>query len=401
VANRGATGEEVRFARLAAALAREGRGEPALVVDGEALARNLARAWRHAGGRAIRLVVKSLPCAALLERAGAALGTRRFMAFHRPFVQGLLERWPGADVLLGKPLPVAAAREVYRGLGDGEATAGLTWLVDTRERLLQYLALAEEVDRRLRVALEIDVGLHRGGVPSPAALGALLEVLRAHADRLELGGLMGYDAHVAKAPWPGRPVEAARRADERYAAFVGYARERFGDVWPEAPILNGGGSPSFTLMAPDAVPNEVAIGSVLVKPMDFDLPQLADYEPAAYIAAPVLKRLAGVRLPFLEGLAQVTGARRDTLFLYGGRWMARPVWPPGMRASRLYGESSNQQMMTVPRDAAVGMDDYVFLRPTQSEAVLLQLGPLALVDGAGDVERWAVLDASSQEGSAR
>jgi hypothetical protein len=37
------------------------------------------------------------------------------------------------------------------------------------------------------------------------------------------------------------------------------------------------------------------------------------------------------------------------------------------------------------------VDDFVFLRPTQSEAVLLQFGDLAVVRGERVVERWPVL----------
>jgi D-serine deaminase-like pyridoxal phosphate-dependent protein len=389
-----ATMDAARFARLAAALVREGWGEPSLVVDLEAFACNLERARVDASGRALRLVVKSLPCVELLERAREMLGTDRLMAFHGPFVQRLVERWPGADVLLGKPLPVAAARTLYRRLGpQRDAAAQVTWLVDTRERLIQYLELADELGAGLRVAIEVDVGLHRGGVTSPRALGPLLETVRAHPDRLRLVGLMGYDAHAAKAPWPSTPAGAAGRASAAYAEFVRFARGRYPEVWPARPVLNGAGSPTFTLLDGGATPNEVALGSVLLKPADFDLPQLVAYEPAAFIAAPVLKRLRGVRVPFLERFAPVTGARRDTLFIYGGRWMARPAWPPGLRTSRLLGESSNQQMLTVSRHAAVRVDDYVFFRPTQSEAVLLQLGPLAMVDADGGVSRHPTLAA--------
>jgi D-serine deaminase-like pyridoxal phosphate-dependent protein len=384
--------DATRFDRLAAALTREGWGEPSLVVDLDAFERNLERARVDAGGRALRLVVKSLPCVGLLERAREMLGTDRLMAFHGPFVQRLVARWPGADVLLGKPLPVAAARTLYGRLGpQRDAAAQVTWLVDTRERLTQYLKLAHELGTGLRVAIELDVGLRRGGVPSPRALGPLLEMVRAHPDRLTLVGLMGYDAHTAKAPWPSTPAGAAARASAAYAEFVRFARGRYPEVWPARPVLNGAGSPSFTLLDAEATPNEVAIGSVLLKPADFDLLQLAAYEAAAFIAAPVLKRLRGVRVPFLERLAPLMGAGRDTLFIYGGRWMARPAWPPGLRTSRLFGESSNQQMLTVPRGAAVRVDDYVFFRPTQSEAVLLQFGPLAVVDPKGGVSRHPTL----------
>ena len=102
----------------------------------------------------------------------------------------------------------------------------------------------------------------------------------------------------------------------------------------------------------------------------------------------MLKDCKGVRLPFLERFERLTGRGRRTLFLYGGRWMARPAWPPGLAASRLYGASSNQQMMTVPLGAAVAVDDYVFLRPTQSEVVLGQFGFVTALHANGRLEYW-------------
>jgi D-serine deaminase-like pyridoxal phosphate-dependent protein len=38
----------------------------------------------------------------------------------------------------------------------------------------------------------------------------------------------------------------------------------------------------------------------------------------------------------------------------------------------------------------LGVDDYVFLRPTQSEAVMLQFGDLVVVRGGAVVDHWPV-----------
>jgi D-serine deaminase-like pyridoxal phosphate-dependent protein len=40
-------------------------------------------------------------------------------------------------------------------------------------------------------------------------------------------------------------------------------------------------------------------------------------------------------------------------------------------------------------------DDYVFLRPTQSEAVLLQFGDLLVYDSNDIVERWPTFSVSA------
>ena len=79
--------------------------------------------------------------------------------------------------------------------------------------------------------------------------------------------------------------------------------------------------------------------------------------------------------------------RRRTFFIYGGKWMANFVSPPGLADNGLYGTSTNQAIVNGSAAVKLAVDDYVFLRPTQSEAVLLQFGDLAIVRG-GRIEAW-------------
>lgn len=72
--------------------------------------------------------------------------------------------------------------------------------------------------------------------------------------------------------------------------------------------------------------------------------------------------------------------------------MAKPAWPPGMRASALFGRSSNQQFFSIPRHTEIEPDAHVFLRPTQSEAVMLEFGDLLAFEPDGVVHRWPVLE---------
>ena len=47
-------------------------------------------------------------------------------------------------------------------------------------------------------------------------------------------------------------------------------------------------------------------------------------------------------------------------------------------------------MLNGPVDARVKVDDYLFLRPTQSESVMLQFGDLVIVRDGEIVGRWPV-----------
>ena len=219
----------------------------------------------------------------------------------------------------------------------------------------------------------------------------MLDTVRAYNEELRLRGFMGYDAHVPKVPWPRKVEHASARAKKRYAdllkfAFRGWSDLEEGDWW-----VNGAGSPTISLHHEESPLNDYSVGSALVKPVAFDLPSLESFEPAAWIAAPVLKRTPGVKIPFAEKLPS---PGRDALFIYGGKWMAEPCWPEGLRENPVYGVSSNQQMLTVPRGSDIAVDDYVFLRPVQSEAVLLQFGDLCITRGTRHTGNWPVFSNS-------
>jgi D-serine deaminase-like pyridoxal phosphate-dependent protein len=70
------------------------------------------------------------------------------------------------------------------------------------------------------------------------------------------------------------------------------------------------------------------------------------------------------------------------------------VHPAGVKANRLLGLSSNEQFMGLPASTTVGPDDYAFLRPTQSEAVLQQFGSINVYSGGRIVDMWPALPMS-------
>ena len=97
------------FAQLQAALLEEGELRPRLIVDLDRLDHNIDQAVAFAAraGKALRLVEKSLPSFELLDYIARRAGTRRLMSFHQPFLTLDAQHWPDADILLGKPMPVA------------------------------------------------------------------------------------------------------------------------------------------------------------------------------------------------------------------------------------------------------------------------------------------------------
>jgi len=385
------------FDELSRALKRAGVAQPSIVIDRQRLRANVAaaRAMLHGTPLALRVVVKSLPAPALIESIANGLGTQRYMVFNGSMLGEMARRQPQADLLFGKPLPVLAAEQFYRSMLGGDAPfSDPQWLIDTHERLQQYAQLARSLNRRLRINLEIDVGLHRGGFANTELLAQSLGTARKES-HLTVSGLMGYDAHVAKMPSVAR---AYRNSQERYRA----AQELLIATLP-SPVqpytFNAAGSPTYALHAKVTHANEVSVGSAFLKPTDFDLDSLTHHAPAAFIATPVLKSLSRTDLP---GYEMLTAPRRfldanteRAFFIHGGHWLAKPESPPGLQYSELFGRSSNQELLMGSASVDLQPDDFIFLRPTQSEAVLLQFGDLLVYDGKDIVERWPTFAVSA------
>ena len=400
------------FLQMQEALKQAGIAEPVLVIDGDRLGANLEFLSSDLPeAMAVRLVSKSLPCLPLLEKARSILGTDRLMTFNLPMLIDLAKAMPDADQMLGKPLPVAAAASFLREDLPPEAADRVRWLVDTAKRLTQYEALGTELDRRLRITLELDVGLHRGGFEPGPLLAETLERIR-RSEVLQFAGFMGYEAHLAKVPtigsWRDRQV---RGVQALYGRANRLATEILGDgVWEAhsresadggaaQAVRNAAGSPTYRFYRDASVVDEIAIGSALVKPTDFELDLLEPYRPALFVATPALKVLRGTQIPALEFLDRLKRMLdpdlAQTVFIHGGYWKAEPVDPPGLRTNPTYGRSTNQEMLNLGRRAKIEADDFVFLRPTQSEAVMLQFGRIAVYAGGAIQETWSAMPASA------
>lgn len=381
------------FKDLAGALQRAGLNRPVLLIDRQRLDANIRaiRASVDKAGLPLRVVAKSLPVPLLLETVLKGMGSERLMLFSAEMLLQLIPLYPAADILMGKPLPVAEFARVADTIGP-EAAGRVQWLIDTTDRLVQYQAVAQARGLGLRASFEIDVGLHRGGFATGDALGAALSLARAAGTMI--AGLMGYDPHVPRMP---RPQSAFAASQKVYGTMIAVLREA--GVDPTALTLNAAGSPTFRRHCAGTVANEVSVGSAFVKPGDFDLPDLFDLAPAAFIATPVLKADHSQQLPGIEPLS---GAMhwwdRNTqrgFFIHGGHWLAKPVSPPGLSYSKLFGRSSNQELLTGSKAIDLKPDDSLFLRPDQSEALFLQFADLAIYEGGDIRQHWPTLPISA------
>ena len=388
------------FQRLNQELRNNGPYRPAMIVDLDQLDKNInALSGLINSGVDYRVVAKSLPCPQLLQHIMSRANTQKLMVFHQPFLNHIAQALPEADVLMGKPMPVKAAANFYRLLDrqtSFDPARQLQWLIDSEERLQQYQGMAKQLGVRLRINVEIDVGLHRGGLQEPQQLKAIIERILADPQHLEFSGLMGYDPHVVAVP---KIVKSQRKlfaeSQHQYRRFIDMLAADFPQIPLASLCLNGAGSPTVALHQQGSVINDISAGSCLVKPVDFDVDTLEDFQPAAFIATPILKKMPGLSLPAAEQARPLFSwwdkNLQQTFFIYGGKWLADYESPQGLQGNSLYGSSTNQQIVNASDKVQLAVDDHIFLRPRQSEFVFLQFGDLLALRDGKIVAQWPIL----------
>lgn len=393
------------FQKLTQDLQQQGTAMPQLIVDVDALTQNIRQVVQmHARSKTFnsqqiqpRLVVKSLACIELLQIIVKQFQTQglscdRFMVFHAVHLDAVLQAFPDADILLGKPMPAKVVTDFYANFPQYQQ-ANIQWLVDSTARLQQYLEITKQQSKQynlqLKVNIEIDLGLHRGGVTTDSEMRQLLQLIDANPQHLQFTGLMGYDAHVAKIPTVLQSMDVSYQQSQTiYQNYQQLIKAEFPILWREDLCFNGAGSPTFALHCQRTVCNDISFGSMLLKPSDFDLKTLQNFQPVLWIATPVLKVLPFSQIPGFPMLDRLPH-RKQAGFVYGGYWMADYHYPQGARPHALYGRSSNQEMVQIPKNSVV-VDDYVFLRPHQSEAVIPQFSRLFAYQ-AGQFQQWETL----------
>lgn len=294
------------FSKINKELKENGFGKPVVLLDLDRLDENLTTLSKNIPPPLhYRIVVKSLPSLDLLRHITKSTKTNRLMVFHSGDLVMLLAdpEFSSYDILLGKPMPLRALEEIYRKT-KADKFQKIHWLVDTENRLTQYLEFAKTKNIKLHIVLEIDVGLHRGGFTQSKETNHVLGIISSHQNFLNFDGFMGYEPHVASVPSllgdKNKAIEKAILSSLFvYEEFVTSGKQSFPSLFAKELLLNGAGSKTYRFYQKNnKIVNDVSVGSALVMPTDFDVSTLAEHKPAFFIAAPVLKRLEGTTIPF-------------------------------------------------------------------------------------------------------
>ncbi|EMY69786.1 alanine racemase [Leptospira vanthielii] len=388
------------FYKINKELKENGFGKPVVLLDLDRLDENLTTLSKNIPPPLYyRIVVKSLPSLDLLRHITKSTKTNRLMVFHSGDLVMLLAdpEFSSFDILLGKPMPVRALEDIYQKT-KVDKFQKTHWLIDTEERLTQYLEFARTKNIKLHVVLEIDVGLHRGGFAKPKDAINALTLIYSSQKHLEFDGFMGYEPHVASVPIllgdKNKAIEKAILSSlSLYEKFVISGKQSFPSLFVKELLLNGGGSKTYRFYQKNnKIVNDVSVGSALVMPTDFDVSTLTEHKPAFFIAAPVLKRLEGTTIPFLESISFLFPLWNPNLqltyFTYGGAYLAKKESPSGLFDNSLYGVSTNQGILNGSRKTGLQPDDYVFYRPTQSEKVMAEMGEVVLLRKGKIIGTW-------------
>ncbi|MFL5845101.1 MAG: alanine racemase [Solirubrobacteraceae bacterium] len=337
---------------------------PALVVDLAAADRNIARAAAHFADGPVRLRphFKAHKCTRLLRRqvdAGACSGVTCATAWEAE----VLAEAGFDDVLVANEV---ADAQGLAALGRAASRARITVCVDSS----RHVELLSAVGARVGVLVEIDIGQGRCGLEPGSDEVIKLAWRVADAPGLELRGLQGYHGHaVLLESRDDREREVARGA-----ALLTAERERLIAAGLPCPLVSGGGTGTFDLIAAAGGLDEVQAGSYVLMDASYgklDLP----FEQALFCLATVVSR-RGTRLVLDAGLKAMSAE-------YG----MPGAKEPGLEVLSLADEHATAR---VPADCGLRVGDTTLLIPAHIDPTVNLHAALHVSASAGSFEPWAV-----------
>lgn len=252
---------------------------PAVIVDIDALDRNLAGMTSARPGGTLRPHVKAHKCTALAARQATG-GHRSFTCATVREMLGMAAAGLADDLLLANE--VVDGTRLASLAAAQEQGAGITIAVDSPETIDAAAGAGIR-----HVVVDVDIGLPRCGCP-PDAAASLADLARSRG--LVVRGVMGYEGHLM----------AIDRADQRervpaaFATLVAAHDQVGGDLG--VPVISTGGTGTFDLhplAVTDAagrdVPVEVQAGSYAL--MDTDYGRRGHpFEQACWVLGTVISR---------------------------------------------------------------------------------------------------------------
>jgi D-serine deaminase-like pyridoxal phosphate-dependent protein len=262
---------------------------PALVIDLDAMERNLAAmaAFARAHGVRLRPHAKMHKCAAIarLQIAAGAVGVcvQKTSEAEALADAGVDDIYISNEVIDARKLArvAALARRIRMAIA-----------VDSAEGVERLAAAVRDAAATIDVFVEIDVGQGRCGAP-PAAAGSLAHHVVSHAPPeggLRFAGLQAYHGGAQH-----RRGAAEREAASHHAARLARAAQASITASGIAcPLVTGGGTGTFGFDAASGVWGELQCGSYLFMDRDYadnaPSPNAPRFEHALFVKSQVMSR---------------------------------------------------------------------------------------------------------------
>lgn len=361
-------------ARLDAAVAsaRSPVSDPVLVVDLDAFDANADDLVRRAGGTPIRVASKSLRVPALIRRALSHGGFSGVLAFTLAEALWLEEQDISDDIVVAYPSVDRAA--LARLVASPRAASRITLMIDDTAHLEAVDALRASRAVPIRVAIDIDAGLHLGNQvigPKRSPLREPMDVARlartvSERPGFRLVGALTYEGQVAGVPddVPGQRAKSlvVRRLKEASLAQLRARRHEIAGALRgvvDLEFWNAGGSGSLEASAADPEVTEVAAGSGLLVPALFDHYRSFSPRPAAFFGVSVTRRPA-------PDVATVHGGGFIASGAAGKDRLPTPWAPAGLHLTGLEGAGEVQTPLTGQAAGMLRIGDRVWFRHAKS-----------------------------------
>jgi D-serine deaminase-like pyridoxal phosphate-dependent protein len=248
---------------------------PALVIDLPSFERNLVAMQEHCNrvGVKLRPHAKTHKCAEIARRQLKAGGVGQCVA-KLGEAEALAEA--GIDgILVTSPVVTAQAfarvAKLNARLGDFMVVADSSICADG------YAQAARASGKRLKVLVDVDIGLHRTGIqPGEPALALAQKI--ASEPQLQFMGLQGYAGQLQHVP-----VFEERRTQSLAAMkTLGETRDRIVAASIPCPIVSGGGTGTFNIDPEARVLTELQAGSYIFMDKQYGEVRIANAAPLSF-----------------------------------------------------------------------------------------------------------------------
>ena len=377
----GSGGTPMPLDRLAALAREQGRGYPVLFLDLAALDQNIRTVvdFAKSQGWGVRPALKSFRSPALISYLLNRLPEPRGLVFNLSEADPIIAQAPrNTDLMTGYPPTFGELATYLRTASPrGQRSHRMRVLIDSLPLMEHLATLARSARRPVpEVALELDVGMGRGGMNDAGEIKACMDVVKAAG--LKLTAVLGYDGH------------ATLRGDSDYRRLVATQamaayRARLADLGLEPEIRNGPGSSNYRNWVGGPA-NEIGCGSAFLYAGylngGYDTEGLA---PALTLAGAVRRITSDHPSAPVVGIAQ-PGASEMEIIVQGVASAGELVHPPGGREDSA---SGGGDALIVPK-GSVALGDYVLYRPTQTEGAILSFHEMRAVREGRVLRRWPV-----------